>query len=153
MAAEEWRRDGFLISTDHKRLDRDLIWNFVSNAYWGKHLSREIFDRSVDNATVFGLYVAGDGYSAGDRQIGFARVLSDFSRVAWLSDVFVLEDFRNQGLGRWLVDTALTYPPFIGLDRWFLGTSDAHEFYRSFGFREFTDPKRYMLRRLDPSLP
>lgn len=153
MSVEEWRRDAFVISSDHARLDRDLIWNFVSEAYWGRHLSREMFDRSVDNAVVFGLYKAGDGYSSGDRQIGFARVVTDYARMAWLSDVFVLENFRGRGLGHWLVDTIMAYPPLSGLDRWFLGTADAHEFYRSYGFTEFKDPKRYMLRRLDTSVP
>ncbi|MBL6945622.1 MAG: GNAT family N-acetyltransferase [Rhodospirillales bacterium] len=153
MAETEWWRDEFVISTDHTRLDRGLIWEFVSNAYWGKHLTREMFDRSVDNAIVFGLYAAGDGYSAGDRQIGFARVVSDFARMAWLSDVFVLKDHRGLSLGHWLVDTVMGYPPFDGVDRWFLGTADAHEFYRPYGFTEFQDPKRYMLRRADPSVP
>jgi len=153
VSVEEWRRDAFVISSDHARLDRDLIWNFVSEAYWGRHLSREMFDRSVDNAVVFGLYKAGDGYSSGDRQIGFARVVTDYARMAWLSDVFVLENFRGRGLGHWLVDTIMAYLPLSGLDRWFLGTADAHEFYRSYGFTEFKDPKRYMLRRLDTSVP
>lgn len=136
----EWSRDGFVISTDRDRLDRDMVWAAIAETYWGRNLTREVFERSVDNAFVFGLYVPDGG------QIGFARVVSDCARVAWLSDLFVLQDYRGRGLGQWLVRTLLDSPAFDGIGRWLLATHDARDFYRSFGFVEI-DPKRFMLRR------
>lgn len=140
MAAQEWHRDGFVISTDRHWLDRDLIWAVVSETYWGRSLTREVFDRSVDNAYVFGLYAPDGG------QVGFVRVVSDGARIAWLSDLFVLESHRGRGLGRWLTRTALEYPAFAGIGRWLLATRDAQDFYRSHGFVEI-DPARYMVRQ------
>ena len=140
MAAEEWRRDGFVISTDRARLDRELIWSVISNTYWGEALTREVFERSVDNALVFGLFGPDGG------QVGFARVVTDYARFAWLSDLFVVEELRGRGLGRWLAETVLAYPPLAGMDRWLLATRDAHGLYREFAFDE-VPAGRFMLRR------
>ena len=140
MAAGEWQRDGFTISTDREWLDRDLIWSVISKTYWGERFEREVFERSVDNALVFGLY-GPDG-----DQIGFARVVTDYARFAWFSDLFVLETLRGRGLGRWLTETVLAYPPLAGIDRWLLATRDAQGFYRPFGFEDL-DPGRFMLRQ------
>lgn len=142
MAAEEWRSDafaGFVISTDPTRLDRDLMWEIVRHTYWGANLDRPKFERSVDGAIVFGLY---DRTGA---QAGFARAVTDYARFAWLSDLFVVEGLRGRGLGRWLIETVLAYPPVAGVNRWLLATRDAQDFYRSFGFVE-TPPGRYMVR-------
>ncbi len=140
MAAGEWRRDGFTISTDREWLDRDLIWSVISKTYWGERFEREVFERSVENALVFGLY-GPDG-----DQAGFARVVTDYARFAWFSDLFVLETLRGRGLGRWLTETVLTYPPLAGIDRWLLATRDAHDFYRPFGFDDLK-AGRFMLRQ------
>lgn len=142
MAGEEWRHadfEGFVISTDRARLDRDLMWRVIADTYWGVSLDRTRFDASVERSLVFGLY---DGTGA---QVGFARVLSDFARFAWLSDVFVVESLRGRGLGRWLVETVLSYPPVADINRWLLATQDAQDFYRRLGFVE-TPQGRYMVR-------
>lgn len=141
MTAWEWRRNGFVISMDASRLDRDMLWNFISHSYWGQRFDREAFERSVDNAVTFGLYTV-DG-----SQIGFARVVTDTVRFAWLSDLFVLPSHQGRGLGRWLVETVLECPAFTGMDRWILATGDAHEFYADFGFTALPDAERYMVRR------
>ena len=139
----EWRRDGYLISTDSDRLDRAVIWTFLRTSYWASGATREVIDRSIDNALVFGLYGP-----AGD-QVGFARVVTDHARFAWLSDVFVLDGHRGNGLGVWLVETVLSHPDLIGT-RVMLGTMDAHGLYERFGFSA-ADPERVMDRRSRPS--
>jgi GNAT superfamily N-acetyltransferase len=137
-AAMEWRRDGYLISTDPARLDREAIWRFLRTSYWSPNIARETVERAIQNSLVFGLFAAG-----GD-QAGFARVVTDKARFAWLADVFVLEQHRGEGLGVWLVETALCHPELAGL-RFVLGTADAHGLYERFGFRA-VDPARMMER-------
>jgi GNAT superfamily N-acetyltransferase len=56
----------------------------------------------------------------------------------------VLPEHRGAGLGKLLVESALSYPAFRGMKRWFLGTADAHELYRQFGFSELVNPGRLM---------
>ena|SRR5579859_1023988 len=133
-----WRRDGYLISTDPARLDRDAIWQFLRTAYWSLGVERHVVDRAIDNSLVFGLY--------GERgeQAGFARLVTDQARFAWLADVFVLPAHRGRGLGVWLVATTLEHPAVAGL-RVVLGTKDAHGLYERFGFRP-VDEGRMMER-------
>jgi GNAT superfamily N-acetyltransferase len=143
--SEEWRRGDYLISTEPVRLDVEVIHDYLSNSsYWAAGRSLESVRRSIENSVAFGLY-------KGERQIGFARVITDYATFAWLADVFVLEEFRGQGLGKWLVEVILAHPQLQGFRRWVLATKDAHELYRRFGFRELKRPERWM-ERPDPNM-
>jgi GNAT superfamily N-acetyltransferase len=135
--AQEWRRDGFTISTDRSKLDREAIHRFLAGSYWAKGIPREIVDRSIENALCFGLYDDG-------RQVGFARVITDFATFAYLADVYVLESHRGRGLATWLMESILAHPDLQGLRRWMLVTRDAHPLYRKFGFRQLEHPERIM---------
>jgi GNAT superfamily N-acetyltransferase len=135
-------RDGYVISNDPARLDREAIWRFLRTTYWSPGIAREIVERGIDNSLVFGLYAA-DG-----AQAGFARVVTDRARFAWLADVFVLEEHRGHGLGVWLVETVIGHPELAGL-RLVLGTADAHGLYERFGFGP-VDAARMMERPAPP---
>jgi GNAT superfamily N-acetyltransferase len=134
----EQRRGEFLISTDRARLDLDVIRNFLANCYWAKGIPREVVARSIDHSLCFGIY---DGRG---RQVGFARVISDFATFAYLGDVFVLESYRAHGLGKWLMECVTQHPAVQGLRRWVLLTRDAHGLYSQFGFTPLAAPERYM---------
>jgi GNAT superfamily N-acetyltransferase len=138
-AGMEWRAQGYEISTDPTRLDRDAVWGFLRTSYWSPGIERAVVERAIDNSLPFGLYAA-DG-----AQAGFARAVTDRARFAWLADVFVLEPHRGRSLGVWLVQTALEHPELAGL-RWVLATADAHGLYERFGFQT-ADPARMMERR------
>jgi GNAT superfamily N-acetyltransferase len=138
MQVPEFRRAEFVISTDPARLDLDVIFNFLTNCYWAKGIPREVVARSVEHALCFGIY---DGSGA---QVGFARVVSDFSTVAYLGDVFVVESHRGRGLSKWMMECILQHPALQNLRRWILLTRDAHELYRKFGFTALKSPERYM---------
>ena len=122
-------RDGYEISTDPQRLDREAIWRFLRGSYWAQGIEQETVNRAIDNSLPFGLY------GSGGAQAGFARVVGDTARFAWLADVFVLPEHRGHGLGVWLVETVLGHPSVAGL-RTVLGTKDAHTLYERFGFRQ-----------------
>lgn len=137
---QEWRQADYVISTDRDRLDLPFIHNFLSNtAYWAQGRSLDLVRRSLDNSLNFGLF-------HGREQIGFARVVTDYATFAWLADVFIIEDYRGRGLGKWLVEVITTHPRLQGFRRWVLATKDAHELYRRFGFTELKLPERWMER-------
>ena len=136
--AAEHRRGEFLVSTDHGRLDRDMIYSFLTNCYWAKGIPREVVERSIEHSLCFGIY---DGSGA---QVGFARVISDFATVAYLGDVFVLASHRGRGLSKWMMECILEHPALQNLRRWILLTRDAHELYGKFGFTGLKSPDRYM---------
>ncbi len=133
------RRDGYELSTDPRRLDRGAIHAFLRTSYWARGVELDVVNRAIDNSLPFGLYTA-DG-----AQAGFARVVTDRARFAWLADVFVLSEHRGRGLGVWLVGTALSHQDIDGL-RVVLGTADAHTLYARFGFAP-VDGTRMMERR------
>ena len=133
------RPDGYLISTDPARLDLAVIHHFLANdSYWARNISREVLERAVHNSLNFGLY-APDG-----RQAGFARVVTDRATFAWLCDVFVLPDFRGQGLSKWLMECVWAHPDLQGHRRHMLATMDAHTLYTQFGFAPLAEPERFL---------
>jgi len=136
----EWHRGDFTISTDPGRLNLDMIHEFLSKeAYWALGRSRDRVERSIRHSLNFGLYHLAE-------QIGFARVVTDRATFAWLADVFVLPDFREQGLSKWLMTVISEHPELQGLRRWILATRDAHGLYRQFGFEPLSAPDRFMER-------
>jgi GNAT superfamily N-acetyltransferase len=125
----ERERDGYTISTDPGRLDRELIAGFLHDqAYWARGIQREVVDRSIEHSLVFGLY-------RGERQVGFARAVTDRATFAYLMDVFVVSAEQARGLGAWLIETVLDHPDLEGLRRFLVATETAHSLYERFGFR------------------
>jgi GNAT superfamily N-acetyltransferase len=120
----------YVLSDDPSRLDRDVIWGFLStDAYWARWRSREVVERQLDRAwRVVGAYQL-----PGGAMVGFARAFSDGAALAYLADVFVLPGHRRRGLGHRLVRAMIDDGPGAGF-RWMLHTEDAHGVYRSFGF-------------------
>ena len=133
----EAHREDYIISTDGARLDIDSIADFLSRAYWAQGRTRERIERSLANSLVFGLYHA-------EKQIGLARVVTDYAVFAYLCDVFIHDDYRAHGLGKWLLQTIHAHPDLQGLRRWILATHDAHGLYRQFGWMPLASPDRWM---------
>ena len=134
---QEYTNGNLVISTDPSKLDLDAIHAFLSGAYWAQGIPKDIVARSIRHALCFGVY-------EGPRQIGFARVISDYATYAYLGDVFILESHRGRGLGKWLIATILAHPDLQGLRRWSLVTRDAHGLYQKFGFTALKNPERYL---------
>ena len=137
MEVQEYRKARFLISTDRSRLDLDLIHGFLTDCYWAKGIPREIVARSIENSLCFGVYDE-------TKQIGFARVISDYATYAYIGDVFVIESYRGKGIGKWLMECIMQHPSLQNLRRWSLVTEDAHGLYAQFGFTPLRSPERYM---------
>jgi GNAT superfamily N-acetyltransferase len=138
--ADEWIKGEYVISTDPARLDIAMIHGYLSgSAYWAMGRPIDTVRRSIENSLPFGVY-------KGPTQIGFARAVTDYATFAWLADVFLLPEFRGQGLGKWLIGTIVEHPRLFGLGRWILGTKDAHGLYAQYGFRPLHAPGRFMER-------
>jgi GNAT superfamily N-acetyltransferase len=134
---------GYEISDDQARLDLDAIHAFIATeSYWAKGRPREITARAIANSLCVGLY-APDG-----TQVGFARVITDRTTSAHLSDVFVLKTHRGRGLAKSLVAALLAHPDLATVKRWSLSTADAHSLYARFGFGPHARPENQMWRML-----
>ena len=128
----ERRRGTFLVSDDPARLDLDAIHDCLTASYWAEGISRELVARSLEGSIALGLY-------DGALQIGLARVITDRATFAYLCDVYVLEAYRGQQLGTWLMECVMAHAELQGLRRFMLATRDAHALYAKFGF---TPPAR-----------
>jgi GNAT superfamily N-acetyltransferase len=133
----ENHRDNLLISTDPARLDIDAIADMLRRAYWAKGRTSQMIARYMRHSLVFGLY-------DGAKQVGLARIISDYTTFAWLCDVFIHEDYRGRGIGKWLMETILSHPDLQGLRRFALVTRDMHHLYAKYGFSPLESPEVWM---------
>jgi GNAT superfamily N-acetyltransferase len=142
----EYRRNGYEISTDRKRLDIERIHDYLSReSYWAQDRPMEIVQRSIEHSLCFGVY-------AGQQQVGFARVVTDYATFAWLCDVFVVEPHQGRGLGKWLVACVVAHPELANLKLFLLATSNAHGLYRRYGgFEPLAAPEKWMVRPPGPA--
>ncbi|QEC41828.1 GNAT family N-acetyltransferase [Pseudobacter ginsenosidimutans] len=132
-----WQKDKFAIDTDKSKLDTAYIRGKLAATYWAEDIPLSIVERSIENSLCFGVYV-------GAQQIGFARMITDKASFAYLCDVFIDEDYRGQGLSKWLMSAIMGHPDLQGLRRFMLATRDAHGLYRQYGFNELVAPERWM---------
>ncbi len=131
-------RDEYKISTDKGLLNIALIHAYLSKeSYWAKNIPVAFVKKSIENSLCFGLYFQ-------QEQIGFARVISDYSTFAYLADVFVAEGFRGRGLSKCLMKFILQHPQLQQLRRFCLGTRDAHKLYEQYGFTVLSHPENMM---------
>jgi GNAT superfamily N-acetyltransferase len=130
----------YQIDTDPSRLDLALIHHFLAEcSHWARDIPLATLRRAIAHSLSFGLYR--DGV-----QVGFARIVTDQATFAYLADVFVVAEERNAGLGQWLIEAILAYPPLQGLRRWLLVTKNAKSLYLRCGFAELSPDLSYLER-------
>jgi N-acetylglutamate synthase-like GNAT family acetyltransferase len=134
----------FTISTDKRRLDVDAVHDALRQKYWSKEIPKAIVQRAIQHSLCFGVY-------EGPRQIGFARVISDYATFAYLADVYIDGACRGQGLGKELIACIMSHEQLQGLRRWMLATQDAHGLYEQYGFVRAQHPERLM-EIVDPDI-
>lgn len=140
-----WERGTFTITDRREDLDDELIHQFLSDrSYWSKGIPKEILVKSLNNSLCFGVFEE-------QKQVGFGRIITDRATFGYLSDVFILENYRGQGLGKWLVECMMNHPDLGGLRRWMLATADAHHLYNQYGFMPLVKPDMLM-EKLDPNI-
>ena len=142
-------KDEYLISTDPSLLEVDVIYNYLScESYWAKNIPRDKVEKSIANSLCFGVYHH-------NKQIGFARLITDKATFAYLADVFIISEYRGKGLSKWLIQVIHAHPKLQGLRRWVLGTQDAHGLYEQFGWTIFDEDirKRFMQKHNKNAYP
>jgi GNAT superfamily N-acetyltransferase len=135
----------YTISDDPARLDLHAIHAYLSRAYWSAGIPFEVVVRAVRGSLCIG------AYGRAGAQVGLARFISDYATFCYVSDVYVLESHRGQGLSKAMLGMAMDHPLLQGLRRWSLATADAHGLYGQFGFAPVAQPERHM-ERLDADI-
>ncbi len=125
------------ISQDKQKLDIDMVFDFLSTAYWSKGRTKSMINTTIKNSICFGVYYE-------NAQIGFARVITDKVVFAYIMDLFILSAYRGNGYGYTLTDHILNVQELKNVQKWLLATSDAHGLYEKFGFKILPDPDKMM---------
>ena len=126
------------ITTDKQLLDVELIHHvLVKESYWARERTLEQIKKAIEHSICFGVY-------DGERQVGFARIVSDRATFAYLGDVFVIQEYQGRGIGKMLMEAIVAHPELQGLRRWVLATRDAHGLYEKYGFTPLKHPERWM---------
>ena len=129
---------GYLVTTDKTQLQPDTIHKWLSEkAYWCKNIPYNIVKSAFDNSYTIGALID-------NKQIAYARLITDYTTFAYLADVYVEEAHRGNGISKKMMDILMALDWMKGLRKIMLGTLDAHELYRKYGFTESKYPDRIM---------
>jgi GNAT superfamily N-acetyltransferase len=142
----EYVKEKYVISSDKSKFDIQAIHEFLSTqAYWAIDRPLEVVEKAIENSHCFGVFDDG-------KQVGLARVVTDFATFAWLCDVYIIPEYRGLGLSKWLVECAVNDPEIRSVRRFLLATRDAHELYQKYaGFENLRNPERWM-ERINPNI-
>ena len=133
------QKGAYSVSTDKRKLNTPVIHNYLKDAYWCKNIPIEVVKRSIKGSFCFGIYHQ-------KKQVGFARVITDSATFGYLADVFILPEYQDNGLGKFLITSIMECPDFKGLRSWSLATKDAHGLYAQFGFKPLIEPEKRMVK-------
>jgi len=130
---------GFELNDDPACIDAAAAHAYLTRSYWSPGIPLETVARAITNSLCVAVFHQG-------RQVAMARVVTDYATMAYLADVYVLDEHRGQGLSKAMLAHLDTRPDLQGLRRWILFTRDAHELYERFGWQRTDHPERLMLR-------
>lgn len=132
-----YKKDDFLLTTDFDKFDLDAVCYLLSQSYWAHNRDSATTLRAFENSLCFSLF-------CNDKQVGVLRVVTDYTTFAYLTDVIIDDFYRFEGLGTWCMECMLSHPELQTIKRWCLATTDAHSFYRKFGFENLKFPEKFM---------
>ncbi|MFT5520096.1 MAG: ribosomal protein S18 acetylase RimI-like enzyme [Enterobacterales bacterium] len=129
--------DDYRVTTNQSEMDVEAIHQYLTNSYWSPGLPLETLRKALQNSFCFAAL-------KGNEQIGFARLITDYTTFAYLADVYILEAHQGKGLSKMLLDEIFKHPKLDGLRRIMLATRDAHGLYEKFGFSKLSNPDIFM---------
>ena len=135
------------VKTGRENMDVEVIHKYLSqDSYWAKGISYELVENSLINSFCVGAFID-------EKQIGFARLITDYSTFAYLADVFVLPEFQGNRVAKQMLSHIFEQGFIKRLRRIMLMTRDAHGLYRQFQFKDPKNPAGVMeIANPDPYL-
>ena len=131
----------FLISSDKSKIDAGVVHRFLDKeSYWAQGVPLDTVKRAIEYSICLGVY------QNNDTLVSFGRMITDRATFAYLADIFVLKEYRGQGISKALMNAFCDLGDQFGLRRFLLTTQDAHGLYRQSGFVPFPYPERMMSR-------
>ena len=119
-----------VISDQRKDVDFEFVYRFLSErSIWAAEVGRSTQMRALDNSLCISAFKEG-------RQVGFARVVTDYGTYAWIDDVFVDESVQGQGIAHHLMTRILEHADLQSVASWWLSSSNqvARSLFEKYGF-------------------
>lgn len=124
-----------IIKDGVEKMDFVKVTNMLANAFWCPGIRIEEVRKGAINSTlVVGAFIQDKS------QVGYARVISDKTRFAYILDVYVDENYRRKGIGQKLINYILSHEELTEVYQWLLITKDAHGVYSKVGFKSIPQP-------------
>ena len=120
----------YIIKSGRQEMQIQDIKALLEQTYWANTRDIKTIKKSIDNSLCYGAYLKESG-----KQIGFSRVITDYATTYYICDMIVDEQYRGMQIGKALLDAIHDNNEVSSL-RGVLATSDAHEFYRKYGFQD-----------------
>lgn len=111
-----WLRDNFILTNDKAYLDAQVYNQSLADQWWSESLESSQLHKLLSNCMTIAVYWVprseeemkrngiprpSDGTPI--KMVGFARIITDYVTLAYLTDVFVLDDYQRRGLASWLM--------------------------------------------------
>ncbi len=133
----EYFRDPYRITTDKSQMDKNAIQEMLHGYCWEGDLPPSVLEAGMRSSLCWGLF-------HGEKQIGFARIISDYAIFAYLGDFVIHPAYRRRGLGRWLLECIWEHPQLQTIRRWVVITRHNRDFFSKMGFQPLTEPEDFM---------
>lgn len=134
----------YQLKSGFHEMDFVKMTEMLTDAFWCQGIKiGEVKRGALNSALVVGAFL-----QSGD-QIGFARVISDKTRFAYILDVIVDKAYERMGVGQSMVKYILAHPELKDVYQWYLASSMAQGVYRKVGFRQLSNPEKWMEIRLE----
>jgi hypothetical protein len=136
----EFTKNGYVLNTDKKKLNTTVIHRVLSQKTFTKGVTFDIVKRSIKKSLCFGLYHEG-------RNIGFARIISDYATISYISDIFILEEHFSEELYSWMVESVMSHPELVNVKNWLVKNSNDYTVYDKFGFTKYDEAEKILIKR------
>lgn len=136
----EFTKNGYVLNTDKKKLNTTVIHRVLSQNTFTKGVTFDTVKRSIKKSLCFGLYHEG-------RNIGFARIVSDYATISYISDIFILEEHFSEELYSWMVESVMSHPELVNVKNWLVKNSNNYTVYDKFGFTKYDEAEKILIKR------
>ena len=136
----------FVLTNELSEQQYEQLLDLFSKEWWTKGRTRQDVNAVLSGCSFY----IGIADRVTDQLVGFARVLTDYYKYAYIYDVIVDEGHRGRGVGRLILENIIKHPRLCDIKNLELTCADKHiPFYEQFGFsRDYGDS--YPMRRSNP---
>ncbi|KAG8624914.1 hypothetical protein KVT40_006665 [Elsinoe batatas] len=104
----EWQKDSYTLTTSPTAITPEVLNSFFATPemYWAHALPASATQSLISNSLNFTLLpptFSSSPSPASQEPIGYARLITDYTTFAYLTDVYMSPIHQGKGLGKWMI--------------------------------------------------